>query len=104
LDLRRLPPGGSGGPLRRVPLAPGLKNGTVIARPALPGDVNLDGRVNFADLLSLAQHYNAAAAAWTKGNFDYDVEVTFKDLLQLAQSYGRTAAGADGLRARHRRR
>jgi hypothetical protein len=73
-------------------VVPGLRSGTVIARPALPGDVNLDGKVSFADLLSLAQHYNGAAAAWTKGDFDYDGEVTFKDLLALAQNYGKSIA------------
>ena len=61
--------------------------------------MNLDGKVNFADLLTLAQHYNGAAAAWTKGDFDYDGEVTFKDLLGLAQNYGKstTLSATDAL-------
>jgi len=46
-----------------------------------------DGKLDFADLLSLAQHYNGAAAAWTKGDFNYDGEVTFIDLLALAKRW-----------------
>ena len=48
--------------------------------------------MNFADLLSLAQHYNGAAASWTKGDFNYDDEVTFADLLALAQNYGKSVS------------
>ena len=59
----------------------------VLVRYTVLGDANLDGRVNFADLLSLAKHYNTAAAQWSAGDFNYDGSVNFNDLLTLAKGY-----------------
>jgi hypothetical protein len=56
------------------------------------GDTNLDGAVNFQDLVRLAQNYNAAARSWSGGDFDYTGTVSFSDLVALAQNYGRAAA------------
>ena len=56
---------------------------------SLPGDANLDGNVNFADLLVVAQNYNASGASWAQGDFNGDGSVGFDDLLALAQNYGR---------------
>jgi hypothetical protein len=58
--------------------------------PALYGDANLDGSVNFTDLLALAQHYGQTNATWEQGDFNYDGTVGFDDLLQLAQHYGQS--------------
>jgi Dockerin type I domain len=59
---------------------------------ALPGDANVDGAVNFNDLLALAQHYNLSAGqTWQDGDFAGDGAVTFNDLLVLAQHYGQSA-------------
>lgn len=58
------------------------------ARPVLPGDTNLDGSVNFTDLLALAQNYGHGGAEWSQGDFTYDGSVNFSDLLLLAQNYG----------------
>jgi len=52
------------------------------------GDLNLDGRVDFADLLIMAQHYGQQNANWDQGNLTYDGSVAFSDLLRLAQNYG----------------
>lgn len=68
-----------------------LDNTTVVIAATLKGDANLDGAVDFDDLLALAQHYDAAStaiAAWFQGDFDYDGLVGFSDLLALAQNYG----------------
>lgn len=51
------------------------------------GDADLNGRVDFDDLLSLAQHYGDAGD-WTVGDFDGSRFVDFADLLLLAQHYG----------------
>jgi hypothetical protein len=62
---------------------------SVIIRLALAGDANLDDAVDFADLVTLAQHYNSADTShvWTTGDFNYDGQVTFEDLTLLAQNY-----------------
>jgi len=52
------------------------------------GDVDLDGIVNFADLLALSQNYNAAGG-WARGDFDFSGGVNFADLLRLSQNYNR---------------
>jgi hypothetical protein len=58
----------------------------------LPGDANLDGTVNFTDLLTLAQHYGLSPdAMWADGDFNADGSVGFDDLLTLAQHYGAVA-------------
>ena len=51
------------------------------------GDANLDGRVNFDDLLTLAQHYDNATGGWSMGNFEGVAGIGFDDLLLLAQNY-----------------
>ena len=67
-----------------------------LVRHTLTGDANLDQSVGFADLVSLAQNYNANGRSWTHGDFDYDAAATvgFADLVSLAQNYnqGFTAA------------
>ena len=69
-------------------IVPGLAHGVLRIQPAIPGDANLDGHVNFSDLLLLAQHYGSADATWDQGDFDYNGAVGFSDLLKLAQNYG----------------
>jgi hypothetical protein len=77
-------------------------DGTVAAVPtkslllklARFGDANLDGTVNFTDLLLLAQHYGQSAANWDVGDFNNDGSVAFADLLTLAQNYGSGGAGS----------
>ena len=57
-------------------------------KPLLSGDANADGKVDFADLLTLAQNYGNTAANWEQGDFNGDAMVNFSDLLALAQNYG----------------
>jgi hypothetical protein len=64
----------------------------------LLGDVNGDGKVGFADLLALAQHYGHAGTL-AQGDVNADGMINFSDLLVLAQNYGAsTAAAADPLK------
>ena len=56
--------------------------------PILSGDANLDGAVDFSDLLTLARHYGSAGATWSTGDFDADGTVDFADLAALARNYG----------------
>jgi hypothetical protein len=65
----------------------------LLLRSTLSGDANLDGVVDFNDLVKLAQNYNAKVttspghSAWVAGDFTYDNLVDFSDLVKLAQNY-----------------
>lgn len=62
--------------------------GAVTVKYTFGGDANLDGAVQFADLVALAQNYNSTSGAtWGKGDFNYDNAVNFADLVTLAQNY-----------------
>ena len=64
---------------------------TVTAKYALYGDANLDGKVDFNDLVILAQNYGKTGVFWQDGDFNYDGKVDFADLVKLAQNYGKSA-------------
>lgn len=58
---------------------------------ATAGDANLNGRVNFDDLLILAQNYGATfGKGWLQGDFNQDAAVNFQDLLLMVQNYERS--------------
>jgi hypothetical protein len=59
----------------------------VLVAFTLRGDANLDQRVDFIDLVRLAQNYNTTAKGWWQGDFTYDGSVDFDDLVKLAQNY-----------------
>lgn len=65
---------------------------SVLVRYTLAGDTNLDAKVDFTDLLALAQHYGSAMPRWDAGDFHYNGMIGFPDLLLLAQNYGRSNA------------
>ncbi|MFT3789008.1 MAG: hypothetical protein QM770_23015 [Tepidisphaeraceae bacterium] len=58
-----------------------------------PGDANLDGVVNFSDLLIVASNYTQSGKTWTTGDFDFNGTTNFTDLLLLAANYA--APGAE---------
>ncbi len=59
----------------------------------LGGDANRDRRVDFSDLLIVAQNFGLAGRTFIQGNLNYDAAgmVTFDDLLLVAQHYGNGA-------------
>jgi hypothetical protein len=60
----------------------------------LPADFNDSGKVDFADLLILAQNYGAkTGAVHGTGDANLDGGVNFADLLILAQEYGQGSGG-----------
>jgi hypothetical protein len=67
---------------------PAAANQIYIAE-TLAGDANLDGVVNFPDLLVVAQDYGKTGEDWAHGDFNYDGIVNFPDLLIVAQNYGK---------------
>lgn len=57
------------------------------------GDVNHDRKVDFADLVILAQHYTkSSGATFADADLNYDGAVNFQDLVLLAQRYNRALA------------
>jgi hypothetical protein len=63
----------------------------------LAGDATFDDRVDFNDLVKLAQNYNTSGGlTWREGDFTFDGAVDFNDLVKLAQNYN-TGPGVAGL-------
>lgn len=60
---------------------------SVLLRYTLLGDADLDGQVNFSDLVRLAQNYGGTGKSWPLGDFNNDSTVDFADLVKLAQNY-----------------
>ena len=54
------------------------------------GDADLDGTVDFADFVELANNFGERAT-WSGGDFDASGSVDFRDFVTLAQNFGATA-------------
>ncbi len=67
---------------------------SILVRLTLKGDADLNGSVNFSDLLRVAQNYDLAGS-WVQGDSNYDGLVGFADLLAIAQNYDRSLLSAD---------
>jgi hypothetical protein len=65
----------------------GLTPGTVEIEPAIVGDANLDGVVNFSDFQLLAANFNGTNTTWDEGNFNYDGKTNFSDFQLLAANF-----------------
>jgi autotransporter-associated beta strand protein len=68
----------------------------ILIKNTLAGDTNMDGTVNFADLLAVAQNFNKSTDSkgypvdWADGNDNYGSTVNFSDLLLVAQNFNKT--------------
>lgn len=70
----------------------------LLIRTTLDGDGDLDGDVDFNDLLRIAQNYGLTSTGdWWLGDFNYDRNVNFNDLLMVAQNYGTSMWSDSGL-------
>ena len=59
----------------------------------LPGDANLDSKVDFNDFLLLQQNFGQTNTRFDQGNFNYDGATDFNDFLLLQQNFGQSADG-----------
>jgi parallel beta-helix repeat protein len=77
--------------------------GQILVKLTLAGDANLDGVVNFADLLAVSQNFNHTVDThgnpmdWADGDFNYDGKVNFADLLLVSQNFSKTLANAESV-------
>jgi hypothetical protein len=62
----------------------------LVYEPALIGDANLDGSVNFIDLGIVAQNLGGINTDWEHGDFNYDGTTNFLDIGLLAQNLSKT--------------
>ena len=63
---------------------------TCILTPALPGDANLDGRVDVNDLTIVLSNYGRTGMTWSQGEFTGDGKVDVNDLTIVLSNYGKT--------------
>ncbi len=63
---------------------------TVEVDNVLPGDANLDGRVDINDLTIVLSHYNQTGMTWSTGDFTGDGRVDLNDLTIVLTNYNRT--------------
>ena len=66
----------------------GLPANTLLVRWIAYGDANLDGKVDFADLVILARNYGRSVGPFSNADFNGDGAVGFDDLVILARNYG----------------
>ncbi len=62
----------------------------VLLQLAKLGDANLDGAVNYTDLVALSQNYSTSSLVgpgWVGGDFNYDGSVNLTDLYALGYQY-----------------
>lgn len=55
------------------------------------GDVDLNGKVEFADFLALSKNFGESGG-WAQGDFDGNGEVDFPDFLSLSANFGESSA------------
>ena len=55
--------------------------------PAIPGDANLDGKVDINDLTIVLAHYNQAGMSWAPGDFTGGGTVDINDLTIVLAHY-----------------
>ena len=68
-----------------------ISGNDVLMAYTLAGDVNFDFKVDFTDILAVAQKYGIQSGGrWVEGDIDYNGLVDFNDLILFGQNYGKT--------------
>ena len=69
---------------------------TLIAVQALPGDANLDGRVDVNDLTIVLTNFGQTGMTWSQGEFTGDGTVDVNDLTIVLANFGQSLAASVG--------
>ncbi len=64
--------------------------------PAVPGDANLDGKVDINDLTIVLAHYNQSGMLWSNGEFTGSGTVDINDLTIVLAHYNQTIGSSAG--------
>jgi hypothetical protein len=68
----------------------------IVVKYTLQGDSNLDGLVNFNDLVAVVQNFNKAGTDWAQGNFLYGTSTNFNDLVAVVQNFNKVLPPPSG--------
>jgi hypothetical protein len=61
----------------------------IVVKYTLAGDTNLDGLVNFNDLVAVVQNFNKAGTDWAHGDFHFGTSTNFNDLVTVVQNFNK---------------
>jgi hypothetical protein len=67
-----------------------------VLTPAIPGDANLDGKVDINDLTIVLAHYGQTGMLWSQGEFTGDGKVDINDLTIVLANYGHSIGSSAG--------
>ena len=65
-----------------------------IPEGGIPGDLDGDGTVAFADFLALSTNFGQTDQPYENGDIDCDGTIAFADFLTMSSNFGQTAAAA----------
>jgi hypothetical protein len=61
----------------------------IMVKYTLAGDANLDGLVNFNDLVAVVQNFNKSGTDWAHGDFHFGTSTNFNDLVTVVQNFNK---------------
>jgi hypothetical protein len=65
------------------------QTGQLLLKYTLNGDTNLDGLVNFQNLVTVIQHFNKLNTDWSTGNFNFGLSTNINDLVTVVQNFNK---------------
>ncbi len=68
----------------------------IVVKYTLAGDTNLDGLVNFNDLVDVVQNFNKAGTDWAHGDFHFGSSTNFNDLVTVVQNFNKVLPAPSG--------
>jgi hypothetical protein len=75
-------------------VASGVLSEVLAATGIVPGDLDANGEVAFADFLTLADNFGGTGVGYPKGDVDGNGEVAFADFLVIAENFGKKSIAA----------